>query len=88
MSTNGIFWHWPDHNIGKRESRRLRLEHNALANEHAELAAANEKLVAVLKEIAERGPVAGYSSKNSYHLRLVASQSLARGILAEVGATK
>lgn len=31
------FWHWPDHNIGKRESRRLRDEHNALANYAAEL---------------------------------------------------
>lgn len=30
-------WHWPDHVIGKRESRRLREEHNALANSHAEL---------------------------------------------------
>jgi hypothetical protein len=34
------FWHWPDHAIGKRESRRLREEHNAMANEHAELLAA------------------------------------------------
>ena len=30
-------WLWPDHVIGKRESRRLREEHNALANEQAEL---------------------------------------------------
>ena len=30
-------WHWPDHVIGKRESRRLREEHNTLANSHAEL---------------------------------------------------
>lgn len=31
------FWHWPDRIIGKRESRQLREEHNALANSHAEL---------------------------------------------------
>ena len=30
-------WNWPDHIIRKRESRQLREEHNALANEHAEL---------------------------------------------------
>jgi hypothetical protein len=28
---------WPDHVIGKRESRRIRLEHNKLVNSHAEL---------------------------------------------------
>lgn len=32
------FWHWPDRTIGKRESRRLREEHNALGNHAAELA--------------------------------------------------
>lgn len=31
------FWHWPDHTIGKRESRQLREEHNRIANERAEL---------------------------------------------------
>lgn len=30
-------WHWPDHNIGKRESRRLREEHNATVNSHEEI---------------------------------------------------
>ena len=34
-----ITWHWPDHVIGKRESRRLREEHNELANSHADLVA-------------------------------------------------
>ena len=33
-------WLWPDHIIGKRESRRLREEHNALLNSHAEMYAA------------------------------------------------
>lgn len=30
-------WLWPDRTIGKRESRDLREEHNALVNSHAEL---------------------------------------------------
>ena len=30
-------WHWPDHTAGKREMRRLRNEHNAAVNSHAEL---------------------------------------------------
>ena len=30
-------WLWPDHVIGKRESRVLREEHNAVYNSHAEL---------------------------------------------------
>ena len=38
-------WLWPDHNIGKRESRQLREEHNAVVNNH-------ERLVAALREIA------------------------------------
>ena len=37
MNTKQTTWQWPDHVIGKRESRRLREEHNALANSHAEL---------------------------------------------------
>ena len=36
-------WHWPDHVIGKRESRRLREEHNELADSHAELVASLER---------------------------------------------
>lgn len=30
-------WLWPDHNIGKRESRELRQEHNDLVNAHSDL---------------------------------------------------
>lgn len=29
----GKFFHWPDHVIGKRESRRIREDHNAALNE-------------------------------------------------------
>jgi hypothetical protein len=40
-------WLWPDHPIGKRESRRLREEHNKLVNSHAELLAALERALAI-----------------------------------------
>ena len=38
-------WLWPDRTIGKKESRVLREEHNALVNSHADLLAACESLV-------------------------------------------
>lgn len=41
-------WLWPDREIGKRESRKLREEHNRAVNEHAEM-------LAVLLEITEHG---------------------------------
>lgn len=31
--SENAFWHWPDRAIGKRESRRLREEHNKAMNE-------------------------------------------------------
>lgn len=40
-------WHWPDHVIGKRESRRLREEHNELANSHANLASSLSAMLSV-----------------------------------------
>lgn len=39
-------WLWPDHNIGKRESRRLRDEHNATVNVAVDLLAALRRVVA------------------------------------------
>lgn len=56
---NQTTWHWPDHVIGKRESRRLREEHNALANSHAELLAA---LQSILKWV-DPYSVPGYEDK-------------------------
>ena len=38
-------WLWPDRTIGKRESRRLREEHNALVNEHTAMLDALRELV-------------------------------------------
>ena len=42
-----ITWHWPDHVIGKRESHRLREEHNELANSHANLASSLSAMLSV-----------------------------------------
>lgn len=39
-------WLWPDHRIGKRESRQLREEHNKLVNSHADLVIASKQLIA------------------------------------------
>lgn len=47
-------WLWPDHAIGKSESRRLREEHNALLNSHAELLEALRDML----EWTERGDAA------------------------------
>ncbi len=40
------------------------------------------ELLQALKEIAERGPVAGYGSADALRLRLVATQSIARQAIA------
>lgn len=40
MKTTHKSWLWPDRTIGKRESRELREEHNALVNRVASLEAA------------------------------------------------
>lgn len=49
-------WLWPDHVIGKRESRRLRAQHNALVNAHAE---ALDALREMITEARERNRAAG-----------------------------
>ena len=46
-------WLWPDHVIGGHESRQLREEHNALANDHAALLAERDRLRAALKMCVE-----------------------------------
>ena len=61
MNTKQTTWHWPDHVIGKRESRRLREEHNALANSHAELVLIAQAYRNLLKTMAHTdGEVATY----------------------------
>jgi len=51
------FWHWPDHIIRKRESRRLREEHNARMNERAQLIEALQNLANDWERC--NGPIAG-----------------------------
>ena len=48
-------FHWPDHNIGKRESRRIREEHNALFNSHAELLDSLSEMVEMMDSGDEHG---------------------------------
>lgn len=43
-------WLWPDRNIGKRESRQLREEHNRTVNSHADLLAALREVAAMLAD--------------------------------------
>ncbi len=43
-----MFFHWPDHVIGKRESRRIREEHNATVNRLAERC---DRLAKALREL-------------------------------------
>lgn len=43
-----MYFLWPDHNIGKRESRRIREEHNATVNQ---LLAERDELLRVLKRV-------------------------------------
>lgn len=54
-----MFWHWPDKVIGKKESRRLREEHNALANRLAYALEATDieltdDVVSLLRRVANR----------------------------------
>jgi hypothetical protein len=46
-------FHWPDHVIGKRESRRIREEHNALYNDYHEAIAALKTANAFITELYE-----------------------------------
>jgi hypothetical protein len=42
---NSTFFHWPDHVIGKHESRRIREHHNACENSRQDLRVALEMFV-------------------------------------------
>jgi hypothetical protein len=44
-------WLWPDHVIGKRESRELACEHNALVNEYAKLLEASKRVQTVVIQL-------------------------------------
>lgn len=60
----------------------------AYEKKNAPLLAAGPKFLAALREIAERGPVDGYNSIISLRLRLVATQSIARAAIQELGLQK
>lgn len=49
-------WLWPDRVIGKRESRRLREEHNRVVNNHAELLQACQLLLDAYAPNADYSP--------------------------------
>ena len=49
-------WLWPDHSIGKRESRRLREEHNAAVNE---LGTALDLLSSIVNHAAHEDALSG-----------------------------
>lgn len=52
INTPHAAFHWPDHIIRKRESRRIRDAHNALFNSHHKLAEFARKTVEWLDRVA------------------------------------
>ena len=71
-------WLWPDRTIGKRESRQLREEHNALVNEHAAMRDALRELSEAVKPTRE-----GKRDGGTFG-RLSMADDNARAILATV----
>lgn len=67
-------WLWPDHVIGKRESRRLREEHNRIYNERWELLQA---LKGLQKELRESGVFSKLSVRKREHFALLAADAQA-----------
>jgi hypothetical protein len=59
MSNTVRPWLWPDHTIGKRESRELREEHNRAVNDHADAVRVLRDLVDVTRQAAERTTLTG-----------------------------
>ena len=43
------FFHWPDHVIGKRESRQIREAHNATLNDYHELLETTRELLDIVE---------------------------------------
>lgn len=79
MSTTHTAFHWPDHVIGKRESRRIRDAHNALYNSHAELVAELEKCAADLKICAESDTIDVQEVCGLMHSAVILALAKARG---------
>jgi hypothetical protein len=79
-------WLWPDRVIGKRESRQLRDEHNAVVNENVDLLAALKDAAEVLRTARRYFPK---SIKNSdtFHLLNIEANSVGKAIRKAQGAT-
>jgi hypothetical protein len=67
-------WLWPDHNIGKKESRRLREEHNRAVNSHADLLWACKMSIGIVDQHA----ITAYS--RNVCVKIAAAIQKARGV--------
>lgn len=70
-------WLWPDRTIGKKESRVLREEHNAVVNLNADLLVACNQALEALRNVPFVGGV--YDQQHS-DTQLAADQSLTAAI--------
>lgn len=68
-------FHWPDHVIGKRESRRIRDQHNALFNSHAELLGALQDALKVI-QTAKRYFPKSIKNSDKFHLLNIEANSI------------
>ena len=57
---------WPDHNIGKRESRRIREEHNAAINDMSELLEALRETLSWMEDCLMDRQQRGLPSREAY----------------------
>lgn len=72
-------FHWPDHNIGKRESRRIREEHNALYNSHAELLAALQACLQTCEDGVIHRNETGKPQWSAFdHMKTIAREAIAK----------
>ena len=60
-------WLWPDRTIGKRESRRLREEHNETVNQHADMLAALQECEAWFNHPAIRTTMIKLGEQSTFH---------------------
>ena len=71
-------WLWPDHTIGKRESRQLREEQNALVNAYNEV-------LNVLRECITEDGAACWKSREYAEKRIRYISQIALSALTEAG---
>ena len=73
-------FHWPDHVIGKRESRRIRDQHNALFNSHAELLGALQDALKLV-QVAKRYFPKSVKNPDRFHLLNIEANSIRAAIV-------